>query len=149
MMLITRSGGIVPLVCSTGMVAPSGSCSADLPGSQLMKYSPISDCGSTLQKTSLRKDPKPSRLMSTVISARPVERWTSSVGDLPDADAGGLEVGPRGEAERVVEDDLELLAALLARRAQRPASPTPSVAAIAQMIPRRLMARPAPGCGRS
>ncbi len=69
MMLLTRSAGIVEVVCSTGTVPPSGSFSGELPGWQSTKYSPISDCGLMSQVASSRKSSKPGSAISTVTTA--------------------------------------------------------------------------------
>ena len=66
MMLLTRSGGTVVAVCSTGIVDPGGSGRSAVPGSQLRKYSPMSVCGSTEQKTSVRNWPKSGFSISAV-----------------------------------------------------------------------------------
>ena len=54
---------VIPIVLSDLSAGP------DLPGSQLMKYSPISDCGRDWQNASRWKDPKPVWLIFTVTSA--------------------------------------------------------------------------------
>jgi hypothetical protein len=69
MMLLTRSAGIVEVVCSTGTVPPSGSFSGELPGWQSTKYSPMSDCGLMSQVASLRKSSNPRSVASTVTTA--------------------------------------------------------------------------------
>jgi hypothetical protein len=69
MMLLTRSAGIVEVVCSTGTIPSSGSLSSDVPGWQSTKYSPISDCGLMSQVASSRKSPKPGSETSTVTTA--------------------------------------------------------------------------------
>ena len=68
-MLLTRSAGIVEVVCSTGTVPPSGSFLSELPGWQSTKYSPIRDCGLMSQLASSRKSPKPGSVTSTVTTA--------------------------------------------------------------------------------
>jgi hypothetical protein len=57
-MLLTRSKGIVELVCLSG-TRPPGSRRGELPGWQSMKYSPMNDCGRTSQRASARRSAWP------------------------------------------------------------------------------------------
>ena len=65
----SRSAGIVEEVCVTGIVLPGRNTLPEVPGSQSMKYSPISDCGRDSQNASEWKDPKPPWLTCTVTTA--------------------------------------------------------------------------------
>ena len=69
MMLLTRSMGIVELVCSTGTRPPSGSLRSEAPGWQSTKYSPISDCGRISQRASSRRSAKPGSVTSAFTTA--------------------------------------------------------------------------------
>ena len=68
-MLLTRSSGIVELVCSTGTRPPSGSLRSEVPGWQSTKYSPISDCGRISQEASSRRSAKPGSVTSASTTA--------------------------------------------------------------------------------
>jgi len=83
MMLATRSGGTVDDVRSTRIKLPGLSSSLLLPGSQLTKYSPTSDCGMTWHSASLRSEPKPVSVTVKVMIARLVSLSTLSSLILP------------------------------------------------------------------
>ncbi len=105
----TRS---VCTVCSTWLAGTSGSGSSvssssvigGPAGSQEMKYSAISDCGSEEQRVSSPRVPS-SPVSSTVTIARLAALMSRSV-TSPGVDAGDPHVGPGHEAEGVVHLDL-------------------------------------------
>src|SRR5437763_2594317 len=68
-MFWTRSAGIVDWVWLAWIVLPAGRTGPWLPGSQLMKYSPISDWGRDWQNASEWNWPKPDWLTLTVSTA--------------------------------------------------------------------------------
>ena len=68
-MLLTRSSGIVELVCASGTVPPSGIRSGDEPGWQSTKYSPMNDWGRISQCASRRRSAKPGSVTLAVTIA--------------------------------------------------------------------------------